>query len=681
MAPNFVSKDMRILRSERYSPIAANEARNFIEASLGERITPGDLLDALKDGVALCKLVNQAAPNTLRFNERAHMPFVQMENISLFLEACKKHPFNLQSHDTFLTVDLYESKDPAQVLQCLGAFSRAVHKIDSVRFPYPIGSRPRMSSQETSASAIGKNNYQERAVSNASSASSIKYSETRSLLTKSKTGDASYGRKWCPIQSTGFSNLQRSSFPTKNVNEEATPPPWSVAQYGYMGGASQGNLGVSFGGRRQITSVGPYVPNLSGKEKKQREKEVEKEVLRLKTEETERRQQEQVVAEEERKRISEENRWKNEAKISRDKEFLKKKEENKRWEQRDLGWRNQEESRLKDKDRSELDLNKRRNLNNSFSSRQLRDQYLIRNQVEDISISSSYNPESNRVKELERELELAREREREYERGRLAKSSRQNEKDIKKQNPAICASEGNKDPPEPPSRSHILSLKKSEEAWNFEGKNQIRRKLLASKSTPDLQSLSSTTASSHSPIITPTRQLPEPVYSSQLQNQQLGSRPLPDPTKYAVASRKSFIQTDDSVIRLGLPWQSKPSTTYLSKQKSDPTTSDVVPEDRVQQKQQQSPGKKSSWAIKGLLEREMEMERQRQREWEQNQRELERNVANTDNVVEDTGEGIGGQWDVDQWTSYTEDSQNIDIQGIGYSRRQIVGPRPPPTSR
>ncbi|RKF73358.1 putative calponin-like protein [Golovinomyces cichoracearum] len=681
MAPNFVSKDMRILRSERYSPIAANEARNFIEASLGEQITPGDLLDALKDGVALCKLVNHAAPDTLRFNERAHMPFVQMENISLFLEACKKHPFNLQSHDTFLTVDLYESKDPAQVLQCLGAFSRAVHKIDPVRFPYPIGSRPRMSSQETSAAEIGKNNYQERAVSTTSSASSIKYSETRSLLTKSKTGDASYGRKRSPIQASGPTNTQGLSFSTKNVNEGVKSPPWSVAQYGYMGGASQGNLGVSFGGRRQITSAGPYFTSFSEKEKKQREKDVEKEMLRFKTGETERKHKEQAVAEEEKKHSFEEKGWADKTKISRDKEFLKKKEENRRWEQRDLGWRNQEESRLKDKARSELDLNKRRNLNNSFSSRQLRDQYLIRNQVEDVSISNSYNPESNRVKELERELELAREREREYERARLAKSSRQNEKDIIKQNPVIHASEGNKDPPEPPSRSHILSPKKSGEAWNFEGKNQIRRKLLASKSTSDLQSLSSTIFSSHSPIVTPTRQIPEPVYSSQIQNQQTGSRPLPDPTKYAVASRKNFIQTDDSVIRYGLPWQSKPSKTYLSKQKSGPTTSDLVPEDWVKQKPQQSPGKKSSWAIKGLLEREMEMERQRQREWEQSQRELERNVSNTDNVVEGTDEGIGGRWDADQWASYTEDSQNIDIQGIGYSRRQIVGPRPPPTSR
>ncbi len=50
-----LDKDMRKLRLERYTPAAANEVRTFIEESLGERLAQGDLLDSLKDGVALCK--------------------------------------------------------------------------------------------------------------------------------------------------------------------------------------------------------------------------------------------------------------------------------------------------------------------------------------------------------------------------------------------------------------------------------------------------------------------------------------------------------------------------------------------------------------------------------------------------------------------------------------------------
>lgn len=43
------------MRLGKYTPQAANEARTWIEESLGERLAAGDLLDALKDGSALCK--------------------------------------------------------------------------------------------------------------------------------------------------------------------------------------------------------------------------------------------------------------------------------------------------------------------------------------------------------------------------------------------------------------------------------------------------------------------------------------------------------------------------------------------------------------------------------------------------------------------------------------------------
>lgn len=47
--------DMRKLRLDRYTPAAANEVRRWIEEALGESLAPGDLMDALRDGVALCK--------------------------------------------------------------------------------------------------------------------------------------------------------------------------------------------------------------------------------------------------------------------------------------------------------------------------------------------------------------------------------------------------------------------------------------------------------------------------------------------------------------------------------------------------------------------------------------------------------------------------------------------------
>lgn len=50
-----LDKDLRKLRLDKYTPQAANEVRVWIEEILGDRLPPGDLLEALKDGVALCR--------------------------------------------------------------------------------------------------------------------------------------------------------------------------------------------------------------------------------------------------------------------------------------------------------------------------------------------------------------------------------------------------------------------------------------------------------------------------------------------------------------------------------------------------------------------------------------------------------------------------------------------------
>lgn len=50
-----LDKDLRNMRLGKYTTEAANEARTWIEASIGERLAAGDLLDALRDGIALCK--------------------------------------------------------------------------------------------------------------------------------------------------------------------------------------------------------------------------------------------------------------------------------------------------------------------------------------------------------------------------------------------------------------------------------------------------------------------------------------------------------------------------------------------------------------------------------------------------------------------------------------------------
>lgn len=50
-----LDKDLRKMRLDKYTPGAAKEARSWIEEALGEKLPSSDLLEGLKDGVALCK--------------------------------------------------------------------------------------------------------------------------------------------------------------------------------------------------------------------------------------------------------------------------------------------------------------------------------------------------------------------------------------------------------------------------------------------------------------------------------------------------------------------------------------------------------------------------------------------------------------------------------------------------
>ncbi|CAG8955839.1 hypothetical protein HYFRA_00011708 [Hymenoscyphus fraxineus] len=714
-----LDKDMRKLRLDRYTPQAANEVRSFIEESLGERLPPGDLLDGLKDGVALCKLVNLASPNALRFKARAIMPFVQMENISLFLQACQKSPFNLQSHDIFLTVDLYESKDPAQVLQCLGSFSRAAHRIAPNQFPNPIGGKSRggvMSPQGTGA--VGGGSYgRPRGNSNTSNSSSAN-NPTRAApsLTSSKTGDSNGGR-WTPTKTGGMplSPGGVSSW-SKKADEGATSPAWNISQYGYMGGASQGNLGVSFGGRRQITTAGPQVPNMAEKIKLRKEREAEVERIKLEAEKEERRRKEEEAAEEERARLAEEARWAEETKRLREQETQKATDEKRRWEEEEQKWRMEEEKRQKEEEEAEIRMQAERKRARGNSDARLRGQFLSQYQAENAS-NNGNGSEGDRIKELERQLEQARERERQYENERQAKMNRRRgSRDESREE--IEEHDFSSRMKEQTSRSRAQSRsrppqshKNGDEDWRKNEREYLRREWSSSHGSEDQGSrpLPEPTLpprvtkhnSGSRPLPEPTprvtkhnsgsRPLPEPA--PRLVKNNTGSRPLPDPAKYASSSKPSAPKPPASNPRISsqnrtdrflssnpAPQQARPQTTYANELGNFDSTAERDAEER-RRKESQVKTKAAGWASKSLLEREMEMERQRQQEWEESQKELKSKVP-TGSGVDGIGGGINGKWDVNQWTGYTGgDGQNRGSQGIGSGRRQIVGPRPPPPGR
>ncbi|KAI1325160.1 hypothetical protein F5Y16DRAFT_378520 [Xylariaceae sp. FL0255] len=693
-----LDKDLRKMRLDKYTPAAANEARSWIEGILGTQLPSKDLLEGLKDGVALCKLVNLAVgPPGVKFKQSA-MPFVQMENISHFLRACKSPPLNLQEHDVFLTVDLYEQKDPAQVLQCLGAFSRAANAVNPSAFPEAIGPRARGAGAGMSPQQTGGSTTRARGMSNVSAASPT-YG-ARSGLAPSNTGGSGSGR-WSPTKSPTFDRVgsPTTSSWSKKLHEGVTDPAWNIAQYGYMGGASQGNLGIAFGGRRQITSASPHVPNMAEKERRRKEQEAEAERQRLQMLEEERLRKEQAEAEERRAQLEEERRWEEATRRQRAEEKRKADEEKRRWEDEERQWRLTEEKRRQEEEEAEARLADERKRSRDKNDNRLHGQFLSQYQAEQ-SQKGGESDYSDRIKQLERELEEARRREQEYEEERQRRTERRD----RSKSRARSRSRPNVNKIErPPSRQD--SWRRADDEREFLTTQHQHYQQQQEQYQQDIP-----------PPAQPLRPLPQQNQPQQQYQQEIAPaqppRPLPQPSPLAVQKHRTGERERERANEgYPAPLQAQPQAPMVKPQRTGEarplpvpgpvqsqksghttlgTSSRPLPVPQSQPQSQPNlppkpqPNPKSQapstggWGGKSLLEREMEMERQRQREWEEAQKETAQAVRSQDGV-EGIGGGIGGRWDVSQWSGFMGgDSQNKGSAGIGAGRRQIVGPRPLP---
>ncbi|KAI0548096.1 hypothetical protein F4679DRAFT_551946 [Xylaria curta] len=653
-----LDKDLRKLRLEKYTPAAAAEARSWIESILGTSLPSTDLLEGLKDGVALCKLVNLAVgPPGVKFKQSA-MPFVQMENISHFLRACQSPPLNLQEHDMFLTVDLYEQKDPAQVLQCISAFSRAAHAANPSAFPSPIGPKSR---GPLTPQGTGYTSPRSRGLSNVS-ATSPTYG-SRPGLTSAATGDSS--SRWSPARSPTSDRIGARS-PTvsswsKRDHEGVTNPAWNIAQYGYMGGASQGNLGIAFGGRRQITSASPRVPTWQEKERQRKEQEQQQ---KLQMEEEKRRREAELEADEKRAQLEEEQQWEEETRRLRAEEKRRTEEEKIKWEEEERQWRIVEEKRRKEEEEAEARLAEERKKARSRGDNRLRGQFLSQYRVEQ-TLAAQRTGDGDYRKQL-RELELARQRESEYEEERQRRSPGARDRSKSR---TRSRSRPNKAESRPPSR---------QDSWRPRDERDYLRRQWSSQQQ-QAQELEAPV-----PPQVPPRPLPDPTAIKTHKTGEAPPAPVetqeprPLPVPGVPSSRPLPVphnRTDRFLASNPAPAQQVAQQSY-SRERDATAERDAEDKRRAQS---QNNTKAGGWASKSLLEREMEMERQRQQEWEEAQRETAQAVRSGDGGVDGIGGGIGGRWDVSQWAGYTGgDSQNRGSAGIGAGRRQIVGPRPLP---
>ncbi|KAL9128822.1 MAG: hypothetical protein Q9217_002575 [Psora testacea] len=669
-----LDKDMRNIRLSKYTPQAANEARMWIEDTLGERLKPGDLLEALKDGLALCKLVNLAAPPGVRFKESS-MPFVQMENISHFLRACQKPPLNLPSHDIFQTVDLYESKDPAQVLQCIAAFSRRARVVQPNKFHRTIGEKnkagavtPQSTGSYSAASPkCGRSRGLSYTTDTASTASSQpsqsvggRVSPVKSLISDSST----------PVNG-GMSTPSSGGVSSwsKRADEGATTPAWNIHQYGYMGGATQGNQGITFGARRQITTPAPKVPSLADKERKRREQEAEAERLRILAEEAERKRRVEREAEEERERLAEDRRLEEETQRQREREKQRVEEEKRRWKEEERKWKEEEEVRAREEQEAEARLASERSRKQAASDVRLTGQFLSQYQAEKKQQPSRGESEKDaeraRIQELERQLEEAKAREAQYERERQERIRADQERERSRSRPV--REQGDRSRSNSQTRPVPNSRKQETlDSWQVDEREYLRKQWAKPPAQP----------SDPVPPPQPPRPLPTPQISKPSPVEELSPspspptiaalppRPLPNPATYAVRPPSTS------------PTRKSPFTRPTS---TPSPPSQVTPAHHQTPKTATNPLKKPPFANpSSLLSREMELDRQRQAEWEEAQKASKAAAASG---IKGEGTAPGdGAWDVHQYGYLGGDSQNRGGTGIGFGmgRRQLVGPREPP---
>lgn len=601
--------------------LSASEFQLWLSVLWGVR-TPTD---------APCRrLVNMAVSPGVKYKQSS-MPFVQMENISLFLHACQTAPLSLPPHDVFLTVDLYEAKDPAQVLQCLAAFSRRANALEPGKFPRTVGPQSKrgvVSPNVTGSSSPGSFTTRGgRASSNASDA----------------TASAS-GRTGSPSKPGSLSSWSKKS------DQQATAPAWNIHQYGYMGGASQGNQGIAFGARRQITTLSPAVPSLAEKEKRKREEEERARQLEAEREEAERARQREIEDQEARAKAEEERRWEEETARMREKERREMEEQKRRWDEEKRQWEEEEQRRLSEEKEAEERLEEERQRRRSANDTRLNGQFLSQYQA-DLSNASGgappaeETPESRRIKELERELELAKERERQYQTERQGIEAQKSGGDSQ---PPTRSRPG-RPIPVPPKPSYDLSSLEQERRM-LRGEWIRNQDMPAAPEEPEQ-------AEEEAPPPPPARELPP------------APRPLPDPTAYNANRTDRFLASN--------PAPAAPApTAHLPQDYS--TTAEVDAENSRRMAAQQKT-RAGGWASKSLLEREMERERERQREWEESQQQTQ---AAAERGVRDPsmGTGPGQSWDVHQYGYLGGDNQNRGGTGLGVggARRQIIGPRPPP---
>ena len=405
-----------------------------------------------------------------------------------------------------------------------------------------------------------------------------------------------------------------------------------------MGGASQGNQGIAFGSRRQITSNSPVLPSLADKERRRKEQEAEESRARQEAEEAER---EARRLEEERERIAEEQRWAEETRKQREHERQLAEAEKRKWLEDEKKWKADEAKR-----EAEMRLINERKPQTT-GSEALQGQYL--SQYHSTRSKSPSKPkELTRIQELELELEKARLREEEYEKERQSRLQEQKSHDHMALANHDLSVRSREEKTRSRSRSRNRKTEQSHSShedgeWRAAERDYLRQNWSKHHNEP---------FGTSSPKHATPRPLPEHTSGP---TQLAGSpRPLPDPVEYAASTNR----TDQFLSKNPAPTPSKPTTHFPSEVGGFDSSAERYGEDQ-RREASQAKTKAGKWAASSLLEREMERERLRQQEWELSQRSTQEAAdKGVGKGLKEATVGEGGSWDVNQYGYTGGDSQN-----------------------
>ena len=115
-----LSAELKQKQEAKYDPEEAKKCLSWINqvTSAGLDVnkcrTDDEFAELLKDGQALCKLINAIAPGSVGRINTMSATFKQRENIEMYLAGCSK--FGLIESDLFQVNDLYEMKNVYMVI-------------------------------------------------------------------------------------------------------------------------------------------------------------------------------------------------------------------------------------------------------------------------------------------------------------------------------------------------------------------------------------------------------------------------------------------------------------------------------------------------------------------------------------------------------------------------------------